>query len=220
MSPHNLDYDSASSSGTEKPCKGCGCVRPMTAYSIDASRSDRLRAKCKECCALEHQAWRATKSRDAAEPAAKRPKLEPTIPGEHLYVMALSTDPLGLLSGLKVGRSGNIGRRAHELGNSMPFHLLVLATFPGQGHLEDLVHSLLASDRNGSGRGREWFHAPLPEILQAVSQAMQAHAKVNGARAAEQHTGSPWNCPAVAGSFKRLSLRRARRFLNPSMLGG
>ena len=204
MSPHNLDYDS-SSSDSGKQCKGCARMLPLTAYSVDAYRTDRLRGKCKECCSQNTQLWRASKTRATdEEPAAKRPKLVPTIPGEHLYVMAFSTDPDGLLSGLKVGRSGNIDRRAHELGNSMPFHVIVLATFPGQGHLEDVVHAMLAAYRNGSGRGREWFHAPLTEILQSVVYAMQARANVNGgapgAREPQPSSGSSWCCAPLVGS--------------------
>ncbi len=105
MSPHNLDYDSASSGSSEKRCKGCGHLRPLTSFSISANMADGLRAKCKECIASADKAYYQSRSRDADvdEPSAKRPKLEPTIPGEHLYIMAISTDPEGMLHGLKWG---------------------------------------------------------------------------------------------------------------------
>ena len=136
---------------------------------------------------------------DLLEPPAKRLKLESTIPGEHLYIMSFSTDPEGLLSGLKVGRSGNIAKRAHDLDDSMPFHMLVLATFLGKGHLEKRVHALLADCRNGNGRGREWFHSPLVNILQAVVRAMQVSPIVNGACGSQPSSGSPWCCSSLAG---------------------
>ncbi len=200
MSPHNLDYDS-SSSDSGKQCKGCARMRPLTAYCMDASLSDRLKSKCRECCAQNLQRWRAkSRATDVDEPAAKRPKPEPIIHGEHLYVMSPSIDPHGFVHGLKVGRSGNIDRRSHELGSAMPFHLLILATFPGQGHLEEQVHALLAPDRNQGGRGREWFFNTLPVVLNAVSCAMQASAIVNGSPTAQQSSGTPWDCPTMVGS--------------------
>jgi hypothetical protein len=125
-------------------------------------------------------------------------KLEPNIHGEHLYVMAVSTDPNGEQHGLKIGRSGNILRRAHELANSMPFEMLVLATFHCQGHLEDAVHAALALTRNNSGRGREWFHLPLHTILHAVGCAMASI--INGSGATEQSIGASGSCPIVASS--------------------
>ena len=140
------------------------------------------------------------------EPPAKRLKLEPaTIPGEHLYIMSFSTDPEGLLSGLKVGRSGNIAKRAHDLDDSMPFHMLVLATFLGKGHLECYVHAALSDARNRNGRGREWFHAPLVDILQAVVHAMQVPPKVNGTRGSQSSSGAPWCYAPLAGGEEEVS---------------
>ncbi len=147
---------------------------------------------------------------DASDaPLAKRPRLEsmipqqfePTVRGEHLYIMAFSTDPEGLLNGFKVGRSGNIAKRALELAASMPHHMLVVATFPGQGHLEEHVHDSLAGSRNLGGRGREWFRAPLYTIIIAVGCAMQAQVIVNGGAigSAQQRPGSSWDSASLAG---------------------
>ena len=94
--------------------------------------------------------------------------------------MALSTDPTGTVHGLKVGRSGNIPQRAMQLSASMPFNINVLATFPDAWEVEDSVHALLAPSRNPAGRGREWFHTPLPNILHAVASALQSRPNVNG----------------------------------------
>ena len=193
-------HSESSSEPKEKLCKGCGRLLPMTAYRIDRKTADKLRSKCKECL---NQADRARSSRaDSDDPPAKRPRLESaTIPGEHLYVMAFSTDPEGLLNGFKVGRSGNIARRAHELANSMPHHMLVLATFPGQGHLEEHVHDSLAGSRNNHGRGREWFRSPRHTIVIAVGCSLQALGIVNGGStgSAQQRLGSSWSSAPVAG---------------------
>ncbi len=86
--------------------------------------------------------------------------------------MALSTDPNESVHGLKVGRSGNIQQRANALSESMPFNISVLATFPGAGHLEKRVHTLLDNSRNTTGRGKEWLHATLPHVLHTVACVM------------------------------------------------
>jgi hypothetical protein len=70
-----------------------------------------------------------------------------------------------------------------QLSASMPFNILVLATFPGAGEAEDAVHTILAPSRNPEGRGREWFHTPLPNILHAVACALQSQPIVNGGSA-------------------------------------
>ena len=87
--------------------------------------------------------------------------------------MAISTDPSGSFHGLKVGRSSNIQQRASALSESMPFHIKVLATFNGAGHLEKRVHKLLEETRNTMGRGREWFNASLPHVLHTVALCVQ-----------------------------------------------
>ncbi len=119
----------------------------------------------------------ATATPEADDPPAKRAKLthtnlEPTLPGEHLYVMAMSTDPTGAVHGLKVGRSSDIQKRAASLSDSMPFNISALATFTGAGHLERRVHSLLDNARNTTCRGGEGFHASLPRVLQPIACVM------------------------------------------------
>ncbi len=90
-----------------------------------------------------------------------------------LYVMAMSIDPEGEVCGFKVGRSGNIQQRVCTLSASMPFNIVVLATFPGAGGLENRVHKALEAFRNDSGPGREWFRTPLTHILDTVSAVMK-----------------------------------------------
>ena len=175
-----MSDSTASSSEPEKECLGCGNKRSLTEFS---QRLGGLRPRCKQCC-NEEQRERYHKSRNEAEPvddSEPNPKRLKQDPGSDLYIMALSTDPTGTVHGLKVGRSGNIPQRAMNLSTSMPFNILVLATFPGAGEAEDNVHSLLAPSRNPAGRGREWFHTPLPNILHAVACALQSQPiSVNG----------------------------------------
>ena len=116
------------------------------------------------------EATAAEPDAEGEEAPAKRPRMEP----EHLYIMALSSDLTGAVYGFKVGRSGDVQQRANSLAESMPFTLVVLATFPGAGHVEKRVHSLLEHRRNTAGRGREWFHMPLPTVIQMVGVAMEA----------------------------------------------
>jgi hypothetical protein len=192
-----------------KSCRLCARMLPLTNYGVRVDKADGHESRCREC---RNSVMREGRKRGLAEllaedddPPEKRVRLTqptlPTIPGEHLYIMALSTDPEGLLSGLKVGRSGNIPRRAFELANSMPHTMLVLATFPGRGYLEEYVHSILTDSRNTAGRGREWFFTPLSDILHAVACAMQARPKVNGGSvgSTQQRLGSSRRSPSLAG---------------------
>ena len=156
------DYD-----GTDQ-CTACERVLTMSCFYANS-------AKCKECIRDLGAARRAIEQ----EPEPKRPRTFETGGGADLYVLAISTDPLGELHGLKVGRSGNIPQRAASLSESMPFNILVLATFPGAGHLEKAIHAQLDTTRNATGRGREWFHTTLPNITHAVACAMQSSPKTN-----------------------------------------
>jgi len=154
----------------EKVCPVCDRVLSLSCFYTKA-------AKCKECI----RDLGALKRAEAMEhePEPKRPRTFESGGGSDLYVMAISTDPLGELHGLKVGRSCNIPQRATSLSESMPFNILVLATFPGAGHLEKAIHAQLDTTRNATGRGREWFHTTLPNITHAVACAMQSSPKTN-----------------------------------------
>jgi len=154
----------------EKGCAVCDRVLSLSCFYTNA-------AKCKECI----RDLGAIKRAEAMEHDPEPKRLKTFDPGADLYVMAISTDPLGDLHGLKVGRSGNIPQRAACLSESMPFNILVLATFPGAGHLEKAIHAQLDTTRNATGRGREWFHTTLPNITHAVACAMQSSPMTNNA---------------------------------------
>jgi len=82
--------------------------------------------------------------------------------------MSLSIDPGGLLHGFKIGRSCKIEERARNLTSSLPFDMVVLATFPGAGHLEEAVHDHLAARRNTDSNAREWFRVSLTDAVVAI----------------------------------------------------
>ena len=81
-----------------------------------------------------------------------------------LYIMRIATQyydqerggvNLDLLYGLKIGRANDTAERAKSLEAAMPFHIEVLAEFPGASHLEGAVHAHLKHCRNTDGKGRE-----------------------------------------------------------------
>jgi hypothetical protein len=172
---------SSASDTDEKACVMCARVLPSTCYYVN-TRSQTHGTKCKDCISDYGVRKRAAERADSdisAQDDEEHPKrLKHNEPSD-LYVMALSTDPDGSFHGLKVGRSGNISQRALGLSESMPFNILILATFPGLGYLEKAVHIQLGATRNENGRGREWFRVQLPTVLYAVTCAMQSCPKVN-----------------------------------------
>jgi len=155
----------------EKACNGCDRMLPLSSYSQHASCRDGLASRCKECKARHNreQYKRRIEALDALEdqeeqeePPAKRP-----CPSD-LYIMSLSFDPAGLRHGLKIGRSSRVEERARDLTASLPFEMVVLATFPGAGHLEEAVHAHLAPKRNEDSTAREWFRVSLSEAVLAI----------------------------------------------------
>ena len=89
-----------------------------------------------------------------------------------LYVLRYDFDPCGTM-GLKIGRAACVETRVRQLEASHNFRLVVLATFPGLGCLESRIHSLLSESRAREGRGREWFCAPLDNVLHTIALAMR-----------------------------------------------
>ena len=84
-----------------------------------------------------------------------------------LYVMKNS-----LLPYFKVGRSADVARRATDLQSGHPFRVLVMAVFPGKGHLEHHVHSKLEAWNVKECPGREWFDCTLAEVLQCIGETL------------------------------------------------
>lgn len=88
------------------------------------------------------------------------------VKGRHLYVMAYGES----LAPLKIGRSTNPLARAASLSASHAFRVRVLCAFPHLGHLEGRLHRAFDARRVEEGRGREWFHVDLGEIVQEVDR--------------------------------------------------
>ncbi len=184
---------SSSETATEQVCRGCDKQLPLTGFNVHASMANGHRSECRDCQRMFGQIYYQKKYGDSErtvadgedhgegpDPPAKRSKcFESAVAGSDLYVFAISTDPLGVLHGLKVGRSGNISQRALGLSESMHFNILKLAIFPNLGYLEKAVHSQLDATRNDIGRGRDWFRVPLQTVMFAVACAMQSCPKVN-----------------------------------------
>ena len=73
----------------------------------------------------------------------------------------------------KIGRSNNVGKRKRSLEASQNFFVNIVATFPGAGHLEQEVHSRLASKRSNKGPGKEWFNLTATRAIDAVNKVLQ-----------------------------------------------
>ena len=85
----------------------------------------------------------------------------------HLYLMSRSDAP----GALKVGRSDDPTRRAHELQSGHFFTMTVLARIDHAGQHERAVHAAL-QDRRIPGPGVEWFRCSLGEALVAIGRVL------------------------------------------------
>ena len=62
--------------------------------------------------------------------------------------------------GVKIGRTSDVAYRLRTLEESHNFRLVLVASFPGYGHLERIVHKRWSAYRSVEGAGSEWFNAP------------------------------------------------------------
>jgi len=165
---------SGSSSEGSKACIKCAKMLPIGCYHTQPSSKDGHRGYCKECQNAYKREYRrrAAAPEDTTDTEEEPPKriCRPS----NLYIMCLSTDPGGLIHGLKIGRSCNIEERARDLAASLPFDMVVLATIPSAGHLEMAVHAHLAARRNTDSNAREWFRISLTEALIAIAVMLPA----------------------------------------------
>ena len=84
-----------------------------------------------------------------------------------LYIMRYDRIPRELM----IGRAVCVETRARQLEAGMNFHMVILATFPGLGHLEPRVHAMLSESRSHEGPGHQWFNVPLDAALHAIALA-------------------------------------------------
>jgi hypothetical protein len=157
---------SISSDEEEKACRKCARMLPLTSYYVDQQNRDGHASRCKECFKEDKREYRrrATDDTDTDEQESKR-----ICRPNHLYVMRIGSDINGATHGLKIGRSGNVEERARDMVSSLPFDMVVLATIPGEGHIETAVHAHLAPMRNRDSNAREWFRVSLTDALIAIA---------------------------------------------------
>lgn len=154
-----------------KLCPDCGNAKPLTDYHLNRKAPDGRQRYCKACKSERYQRGKATRREesgssnssseegddDCAEPASLYVLTNPRIPGEY-----------------KVGRSNRVEQRRAILQAGHNFQMIVVACFPGAGHVEGLVHDRLQHTRVRDGPGREWFKATLGDIFHAVGRAMES----------------------------------------------
>jgi hypothetical protein len=110
---------------------------------------------------------------DAAPGAEAAPDAAPEAPETSPHAQDLYIFSNSLLPGiLKIGRSKNVERRRVEMQRSQPFHINTVATFPGKGHLEGIIHTTLHASLV-DGPGREWFRVSASDAIHTIAIAMR-----------------------------------------------
>ena len=135
---------------------------------------------CKECKKNYYKMHRKRKRSDAPESESESEgDGDPSDPSDPSAV-ALNTTALDLYmfansmipNIIKIGRSKDVERRRHDLQTCHPFRIITIASFPGHGHLEGVVHAALSASRV-DGPGREWFRVSASDAMHAIAIAMR-----------------------------------------------
>ena len=129
-----------------KLCPDCNAFKPLTDYHMNRAMADGRQHHCKTC-----QNRRNRESRRRSEESGSEEGAEVLPAGNDLYVMTNPRIP----GEYKVGRSKCVEQRRECLQNGQNFKIEVMATFPGVGWAEGLVHDRLAHSRVHEGAGRE-----------------------------------------------------------------
>ena len=167
-------------------CSKCAAEKDFQEFYRNASRLSGRDFYCKPCRLEANRAARAkalatpfTTNSDMsdAEPddgCATPPRAADTgsTSQDALYVLRYEFDPCGVM-GLKIGRAACVETRVRQLETGHNFRLIILATFPGLGHLEPCIHTMLSESRAREGRGREWFCVPLETVLHTLTLTMR-----------------------------------------------
>ena len=170
----------------QKQCLGCGTFKPLTQFSQHLQRRDGRRARCKLCLQpydREYSAKRKREVREAEEEDEEELQTRhlyghwdgtgpPPSPGHgDLYVMQNSR----IAGELKIGRSQDVEAHRRSLQASQNLKMLVLAVFPGAGHIETSVHNILNYCRvTEEAAGREWFACSPQTAFAAIGKALGA----------------------------------------------
>ena len=180
-----MDLEAAS-----KYCHGCDACKPPQDFHRHLSSRDGLYHICKDCRRAYNAEYYTRRTKPPPTPATTANDMSDGDDGcvtppraadtgstaiDALYVIKYDFDPCGTM-GLKIGRAACVETRVRQLEASHNFRLIVLATFPGLGHLEARVHAMLSESRAREGRGREWFCAPLDTVLHTIALATRERA--------------------------------------------
>ena len=133
---------------------------------------------CKECMKEYQRGQYAKRKRqDTADSDSDSEPSDPSDPSvaspsaphaPDLYIFSNSLLP-GIL---KIGRSKDVERRRVEMQRSQPFRISTVATFPGEGHLEGIIHTALHANLV-DGPGREWFRVCASDAIHTIAIAMR-----------------------------------------------
>ena len=133
--------------------------------------ADGKQTYCKQCQnKRSRESRRAARSEVSSSSEISDFGTETVPAGYDLYVLANPRIP----GEYKVGRSRDAEQRREDLQNGQNFRMEIVATFPGNGYTEGLVHDRLAHSRVHEGAGREWFRASLSDILHAIGRVLES----------------------------------------------
>ena len=152
---------------TDKFCQSCSAFKPISEYHMNRTMADGKQRYCKSC---QNRRCRESRRATKSEESSNEEGTEVVPAGNDLYIMRNTRIP----GEYKVGRSKTVEQRREDLQNGQNFRMEIVATFPGAGYAEGLVHDRLAHSRVHEGAGREWFRASLSDILHAVGRAIES----------------------------------------------
>ena len=134
--------------------------------------ADGKQTYCKTCHSEMKRAGRLRRAAGGEESSneGSEESTDVRLDRSNLYVMTNPRIP----GEYKVGRSKCVEQRREGLQNSQNFTIKVVATFPGNGYAEGLVHDRLAHSRVHEGAGREWFRASLSDVLHAIGRVLES----------------------------------------------
>ena len=167
-------------------CPGCDQHKDPSSFWRNASSPSGRGYYCIPCQKDHQRKWRAarcakptpfTTARDMSDSEADGCATPPRASAgstsqDILYVLRYEFDPCGVM-GLKIGRAACVETRVRQLEAGHNFRLITLATFPGLGHLEPRIHTMLSESRAREGRGREWFCVPLETVIHTLTLTMR-----------------------------------------------
>ena len=90
-------------------------------------------------------------------------------PPADLYVVQYST----VWDCVKIGRASNVENRLRQMGASQNFRLVLVALFPGRGHIERAVHKRLSAYLSKEGTSNEWFNAPAQYAIKIINEPIE-----------------------------------------------